>query len=52
MREFAPTWLCPDLEARERLLEVDERLRPAQLPFWAAMSVALSAFVRVTASGR
>lgn len=45
MREFAPTWLCPDLEARERLLEVDERLRPAQLPFWAAMSIALVAFV-------
>lgn len=45
MREFAPTWLCPDLEARERLLEVDERLRPAQLPFWATMSVALIAFV-------
>ncbi len=45
MRERAPTWLCPDLEARERLLEVDERLRPAQLPFWAAMSVALLAFV-------
>jgi diguanylate cyclase (GGDEF)-like protein len=45
MREFAPTWLCPDLEARERLLEVDERLRPAQLPFWAAMSIALLAFI-------
>lgn len=45
MREFAPTWLCPDLEARERLLEVDERLRPAQTPFWVAMLVALLAFI-------
>jgi diguanylate cyclase (GGDEF)-like protein len=45
MRDFAPTWLCPEPADRERLLEVDEHLRSAQTGFWAALSVALLAFI-------
>lgn len=43
--QHSATWLCPEPADRERLVEMDERLAPAQVWFFAALSIGIVAVI-------